>query len=58
MSEPQGGPAGAGAAAGIAVLLEGEDLKLLIGLFIQRIAYRQLLWVALVKSLYSASSVA
>jgi cellulose synthase/poly-beta-1,6-N-acetylglucosamine synthase-like glycosyltransferase len=38
----------------VAVLLEGEDLKLLIGLFIQRIAYRQLLWVALVKSLWNA----
>jgi peptidoglycan-N-acetylglucosamine deacetylase len=38
----------------VAVLLEGEDLKLLIGLFVQRIAYRQLLWVALVKSLWNA----
>jgi cellulose synthase/poly-beta-1,6-N-acetylglucosamine synthase-like glycosyltransferase/spore germination protein YaaH/peptidoglycan/xylan/chitin deacetylase (PgdA/CDA1 family) len=38
----------------VAVLLEGEDLKLLLGLFIQRIAYRQLLWVALVKSLWNA----
>ena len=38
----------------VAVLLEGEDLKLLLGLFVQRIAYRQLLWVALIKSLWSA----
>jgi len=38
----------------VAVLLEGEDLHLLIGLFVQRIAYRQLLWVALVKSLWHA----
>ncbi len=39
-----------------AVLLEGEDLRLLIGLFIQRIVYRQLLWVALAKSIWSALS--
>jgi cellulose synthase/poly-beta-1,6-N-acetylglucosamine synthase-like glycosyltransferase len=38
----------------VAVLLEGEDLRLLAGLFVQRIAYRQLLWVALVKSLWHA----
>jgi hypothetical protein len=38
----------------VAVLLEGEDLGLLLGLFVQRIAYRQLLWLALVKSLWSA----
>ena len=37
-----------------AILLEGEDLKLLIGLFVQRIAYRQLLWLALAKSLWNA----
>jgi len=37
-----------------AILLEGEDLGLLLGLFVQRIAYRQLLWVALVRSLWSA----
>jgi hypothetical protein len=39
-----------------AVLLEGEDLKLLLGLFVQRVAYRQLLWVALAKSIWSALS--
>jgi cellulose synthase/poly-beta-1,6-N-acetylglucosamine synthase-like glycosyltransferase/peptidoglycan/xylan/chitin deacetylase (PgdA/CDA1 family)/spore germination protein YaaH len=38
----------------VAVLLEGEDLRLLVGLFVQRIAYRQILWVALVKSLWNA----
>ena len=38
----------------VAVLLEGEDLKLLLGLFVQRVAYRQLLWVALMKSLWNA----
>lgn len=38
----------------VAVLLEGEDLALLKGLFVQRIAYRQLLWLALVKSLWNA----
>jgi cellulose synthase/poly-beta-1,6-N-acetylglucosamine synthase-like glycosyltransferase/peptidoglycan/xylan/chitin deacetylase (PgdA/CDA1 family)/spore germination protein YaaH len=38
----------------VAVLLEGEDLALLVGLFVQRIAYRQLLWVALIKSLWNA----
>jgi cellulose synthase/poly-beta-1,6-N-acetylglucosamine synthase-like glycosyltransferase len=38
----------------IAILLEGEELTLLIGLFVQRIAYRQLLWVALVRSLWNA----
>ncbi len=38
----------------VAVALEGEDFGLLLGLFVQRVAYRQLLWVALVKSLWSA----
>ena len=38
----------------VAVLLEGEDLGLLVGLFVQRIAYRQLLWVALVRSVWNA----
>ncbi len=38
----------------VAVLLEGEELSLLWGLFVQRIVYRQLLWVALAKSLWSA----
>ncbi|MFN2549201.1 MAG: glycosyltransferase [Myxococcales bacterium] len=38
----------------VAVLLEGEDLGLLAGLFVQRIAYRQLLWVALIRSLWNA----
>ena len=38
----------------VAILLEGEDLGLLLGLFVQRIAYRQLLWVALVRSLWNA----
>jgi len=38
----------------VAVLLEGEDLGLLAGLFVQRIVYRQLLWVALVRSLWNA----
>ena len=38
----------------VAVLLEGEDLGLLKGLFVQRIAYRQLLWVALARSLWNA----
>ena len=38
----------------VAILLEGEDLGLLVGLFVQRIVYRQLLWVALVKSLWNA----
>jgi len=37
-----------------AILLEGEDLGLLFGLLVQRVLYRQLLWVALVKSLWSA----
>jgi len=40
----------------VAILLEGEDLGLLAGLFVQRIAYRQLLWVALVRSLWNALS--
>ena len=39
-----------------AVLLEGEDLGLLFGLFVQRVVYRQLLWVALVRSLWNALS--
>ncbi len=39
-----------------AVLLEGEDLTLLLGLFVQRIAYRQLLWVALARSIWNALS--
>ena len=39
-----------------AVLLEGEDLKLLLGLFVQRIAYRQLLWLALARSIWNALS--
>jgi len=39
-----------------AVLLEGEDLGLLLGLFVQRVVYRQLLWVALVRSLWNALS--
>jgi peptidoglycan-N-acetylglucosamine deacetylase len=38
----------------VAVLLEGEELGLLRGLFVQRIAYRQLLWFALAKSIWSA----
>src|SRR5205823_2570889 len=38
----------------VALLLEGEDLGLLKGLFVQRIVYRQLLWVALAKSLWHA----
>ena len=38
----------------VAVLLEGEDFRLLLGLFVQRVAYRQLLWVALAKSLWTA----
>ena len=38
----------------VAVLLEGEDFGLLLGLFVQRVAYRQLLWVALIKSLWTA----
>jgi cellulose synthase/poly-beta-1,6-N-acetylglucosamine synthase-like glycosyltransferase len=38
----------------VAILLEGEELALLIGLLVQRIAYRQLLWVALVRSLWNA----
>ena len=42
------------ALSAVAVLLEGEDLRLLLGLFVQRIAYRQLLWVALAKSLWTA----
>jgi len=37
-----------------AVLLEGEDLGLLLGLFVQRVVYRQILWVALVRSLWNA----
>jgi cellulose synthase/poly-beta-1,6-N-acetylglucosamine synthase-like glycosyltransferase/peptidoglycan/xylan/chitin deacetylase (PgdA/CDA1 family)/spore germination protein YaaH len=37
-----------------AVLMEGEDLGLLLGLFVQRIVYRQILWVALVRSLWNA----
>ncbi len=40
----------------VAVLLEGEDLKLLLGLFVQRVAYRQILWVALARSIWSAMS--
>jgi cellulose synthase/poly-beta-1,6-N-acetylglucosamine synthase-like glycosyltransferase/peptidoglycan/xylan/chitin deacetylase (PgdA/CDA1 family) len=40
--------------SGVAIALEGEALGLLWGLFVQRIAYRQLLWVALVKSLWAA----
>jgi len=39
-----------------AVLLEGEDPGLLFGLFVQRVLYRQLLWVALVRSLWNALS--
>jgi cellulose synthase/poly-beta-1,6-N-acetylglucosamine synthase-like glycosyltransferase/peptidoglycan/xylan/chitin deacetylase (PgdA/CDA1 family)/spore germination protein YaaH len=42
------------ALSAVAVLLEGEDLKLLLGLFVQRILYRQILWVALVRSLWTA----
>ncbi len=42
------------ALSAVAVLLEGEDLGLLKGLFVQRIVYRQLLWLALAKSLWSA----
>jgi hypothetical protein len=38
----------------VAILLEGEDLGLLAGLFVQRVLYRQLLWLALVKSLWNA----
>ncbi|HUJ29340.1 MAG TPA: glycosyltransferase, partial [Myxococcales bacterium] len=38
----------------VAILLEGEDLGLLKGLFVQRIVYRQLLWVALAKSIWNA----
>ena len=38
----------------VAILLEGEDLNLLVGLFVQRIVYRQLLWVALIKSIWNA----
>jgi hypothetical protein len=38
----------------VAILLEGEDLGLLAGLFVQRIAYRQLLWVALIRSIWNA----
>jgi cellulose synthase/poly-beta-1,6-N-acetylglucosamine synthase-like glycosyltransferase len=38
----------------VALLLEGEDLALLYGLFVQRIAYRQLLWVALARSIWNA----
>jgi cellulose synthase/poly-beta-1,6-N-acetylglucosamine synthase-like glycosyltransferase/peptidoglycan/xylan/chitin deacetylase (PgdA/CDA1 family) len=38
----------------VAVLLEGEDFSLLAGLFVQRIAYRQLLWIALARSLWNA----
>jgi hypothetical protein len=38
----------------VAILLEGEDLGLLLGLFVQRIVYRQLLWVALIRSLWNA----
>ncbi|GAC1604139.1 MAG: glycosyltransferase [Myxococcales bacterium] len=37
-----------------AILLEGEDLGLLPGLFVQRIVYRQLLWLALARSLWNA----
>ena len=40
----------------MAILLEGEDMGLLPGLFVQRILYRQLLWVALVRSLWNALS--
>jgi len=39
-----------------AVLLEGEDLGLLLGLFVQRVVYRQILWLALVRSLWNAIS--
>ena len=42
------------ALSAVAVLLEGEDLGLLVGLFVQRIAYRQLLWVALIRSVWNA----
>jgi peptidoglycan-N-acetylglucosamine deacetylase len=42
------------ALSAVAVLLEGEDFGLLKGLFVQRIVYRQLLWLALAKSLWSA----
>ncbi|HET9753212.1 MAG TPA: glycosyltransferase, partial [Myxococcales bacterium] len=38
----------------VAVLLEGEDLGLLAGLFVQRILYRQLLWVAVARSVWNA----
>jgi cellulose synthase/poly-beta-1,6-N-acetylglucosamine synthase-like glycosyltransferase len=40
----------------VAVLLEGEDFKLLLGLFVQRVLYRQLLWVALMRSVWNAFS--
>ncbi|HEY5677103.1 MAG TPA: glycosyltransferase family 2 protein, partial [Myxococcales bacterium] len=38
----------------VAVLLEGEDLGLLAGLFVQRVLYRQLLWVAVARSVWNA----
>jgi cellulose synthase/poly-beta-1,6-N-acetylglucosamine synthase-like glycosyltransferase/peptidoglycan/xylan/chitin deacetylase (PgdA/CDA1 family) len=37
-----------------AILLEGEELGLLRGLFVQRVVYRQLLWVALARSIWTA----
>jgi cellulose synthase/poly-beta-1,6-N-acetylglucosamine synthase-like glycosyltransferase len=42
------------ALSAVAILLEGEDLGLLFGLFVQRLVYRQLLWVALARSLWNA----
>jgi hypothetical protein len=42
------------ALSAVAILLEGEDLRLLAGLFVQRVAYRQLIWLALVKSIWTA----
>jgi cellulose synthase/poly-beta-1,6-N-acetylglucosamine synthase-like glycosyltransferase/peptidoglycan/xylan/chitin deacetylase (PgdA/CDA1 family)/spore germination protein YaaH len=44
------------ALSAVAILLEGEDLGLLFGLFVQRTVYRQLLWVALARSLWNALS--
>jgi hypothetical protein len=38
------------------VLLESEDPGLLLGLFVQRVLYRQILWLALVRSLWNAIS--
>jgi peptidoglycan-N-acetylglucosamine deacetylase len=42
------------ALSAVAILLEGEDLGLLLGLFVQRVVYRQLLWLALARSLWNA----